>query len=133
MFYKNVIYLLPTVFLLLLFLFLIQQFLSLTVANVLVPVGGILCFWTFRREQRGRIEGTTEYNAIVVGAGFSGLCAGARFAQREVPFTIFEAASEVVIRGGRLQTHTLIGQQAQLSSSCPIRMLHLTNNNALIG
>ena len=38
------------------------------------------------------------------------------------------------VRGGRLlQTSTVIGQEVQLSISCPIRMLHLTNNNALIG
>ena len=37
-------------------------------------------------------------------------------------------------RGGRLlQTSLLIGQEVQLSSSCPIRMLDTTNNNALIG
>ena len=34
---------------------------------------------------------------------------------------------------GVLQTCTLIGQEAQLSSSCPIRASQQTNNNALIG
>ena len=34
------------------------------------------------------------------------------------------------IRAGRLlQTHILIGQEVQLSGSCPIRMSHQTNNN----
>ena len=34
--------------------------------------------------------------------------------------------------GGRLlQTHTLVGQEAQLSISCPIRVLYPNNNNTL--
>ena len=36
-------------------------------------------------------------------------------------------------RGGRLlQTYTLIGQEVQLGSSCPIRTCHVTYNTALI-
>ena len=32
-----------------------------------------------------------------------------------------------------LQTHTVIGEDLQLSSSRPIEIFHLTNSNALIG
>jgi len=48
-----------------------------------------------RRTKSGPVEGVRRYPAIVVGAGFSGLCAGARLLERGIPFTIFEAAAEV--------------------------------------
>jgi len=48
-----------------------------------------------RRSKGKRVEGIDRYNALVVGAGFSGLCVGAKLKKKGVPFTILEAASEV--------------------------------------
>ena len=36
-----------------------------------------------------------RYNVIVVGAGLSGLCMGAKLSEGGVPFTICEASTEV--------------------------------------
>ena len=47
------------------------------------------------RTKGKKVEGIERYNAIVVGAGFSGLCVGAKLKKKGVPFTILEAASEV--------------------------------------
>ena len=47
-----------------------------------------------------------RYNAIVVGAGFSGLCMGAKLSEGGVPFTIFEASTEV---GGTWHHNTYPG------------------------
>ena len=47
------------------------------------------------RTKGKKVEGIERYNAIVVGAGFSGLCVGAKLKKKGVPFTILEAAGEV--------------------------------------
>ena len=52
------------------------------------------------------IKNGDRYNVIVVGAGISGLIAGAKLKQHGLPFTILEAASEV---GGTWHYNTYPG------------------------
>merc|ERR1712212_1308118 len=51
--------------------------------------------YRLRRTKGKKVEGIERYNAIVVGAGFSGLCVGAKLKKKGVPFTILGAAGEV--------------------------------------
>ena len=66
--------------------------LSLPVGWVLVP-GSLGLTWWYRDHWRHshRVEHGDRYNVIIVGAGMSGLCTGARLKQAGVTFTIFEA------------------------------------------
>ena len=55
----------------------------------------------------------------------------------ELQYKLEERRAKVAVMTGRnvqtLQTSPLIGQEVQLSSSCPIKRLHLNSNIALIG
>ena len=82
-----------------LLLYLLQLGLGLPLGWLLLPGLALLRL----RLQRARHEVTVaeevreRYNVIVVGAGMSGLCAGARLAQARVPFTIFEAGKLLLL------------------------------------
>ena len=53
-----------------------------------------ILFRLFRTKGK-KVDGIERYNVLVVGAGFSGLCVGAKLKKKGVPFTILEAANEV--------------------------------------
>lgn len=83
---------------------------------VIYILSGLGIYWAVggMESKKGNIEGGERYNAVVVGAGFSGLCMGAKLAQRGVPFTIFEAASQV---GGTWHHNTYPGAACDVWTS----------------
>lgn len=74
---------------------LLSRLLSLPIVFFLFPLILAAIFYRLRRIKGKKVDGIEEYNALVVGAGFSGLCVGAKLKKKGVPFTILEAASEV--------------------------------------
>ena len=74
---------------------LLWRLISLPTTVFLLPIllAGIV--HRLRRSRDKKVDGIERYNALVVGAGFSGLCVGAKLKKKGVPFTILEAASEV--------------------------------------
>ena len=87
--------------------YLLYLLLSLPLAWFLLPGLALLTYsyhFTWRRPSL--INNGDRYNVIVVGAGISGLIAGAKLKQHGVPFTILEAAPEV---GGTWHHNTYPG------------------------
>ena len=74
---------------------LLSRLLSLPIVFFLFPLILAAILYRLRRTKGKKVDGIEEYNALVVGAGFSGLCVGAKLKKKGVPFTILEAASEV--------------------------------------
>ena len=75
---------------------LLSRLLSLPIIFFLFPL--LLAAFLHHRLLRTKgkkVDGIERYNALVVGAGFSGLCVGAKLKKKGVPFTILEAAGEV--------------------------------------
>ena len=74
---------------------LLWRLISLPFIFFLFPLLLAAIVYRLRRTKGKKVEGIEKYNAIVVGAGFSGLCIGAKLKKKGVPFTILEAAGEV--------------------------------------
>ena len=76
--------------------YLLYVLLSIPLGWVLVPALGVLALlYHHVLNNPSPVLNGDRYNVVVVGAGVSGLIAGARLKQQGVPFTILEAASEV--------------------------------------
>ena len=88
--------------------YLLYLALSAPLGLVLLPGLALLaCHHHYRgKHDDVLIEDPGRYNVIVVGAGVSGLIAGARLSQQGLPFTILEAATEV---GGTWHYNTYPG------------------------
>ena len=74
---------------------LLWTLLSVPIIVFLLPLLLAAVVYKLRGSTRPKVKGIERYNALVVGAGFSGLCVGAKLKKKGVPFTILEAASEV--------------------------------------
>jgi len=74
---------------------LLWRLISLPFIFFLFPLLLAAIVYRLGRTKGKKVEGIDKYNAIVVGAGFSGLCVGAKLKKKGVPFTILEAAGEV--------------------------------------
>ena len=73
------IYGFPVVLLLVAVPLLLSSILSLPLVVLLPPLLVLALWWTWGQGQGAtRLQGGQNFNAVVVGAGFSGLCAGAK-------------------------------------------------------
>ena len=74
---------------------LLWTLLSVPIIVLLLPLllAAVVC--KLRGSTGPKVKGIESYNALVVGAGFSGLCVGAKLKKKGVPFSILEAASDV--------------------------------------
>merc|ERR1712156_1049935 len=74
---------------------LLWTLLSMPIIVFLLPLLLAAVVYKLRGSTRPKVKGIESYNALVVGAGFSGLCVGAKLKKKGVPFSILEAASDV--------------------------------------
>ena len=76
--------------------YLLYVLLSIPLGWVLVPALALLALlYHYVLNNPSPVPNGDRYNVVVVGAGVSGLIAGARLKQQGVPFTILEAGGEV--------------------------------------
>merc|ERR1711915_26553 len=95
--------------------YILYLLLSTALGWYIIPVCTAFAAWyKYGRNQLTKIKNGERYNTIVVGAGFSGLCTGAKLLEAGIPFTIFEAASDV---GGTWHQNTYPGCACDVWSS----------------
>ena len=85
---------------------LLWTLLSVPIIVFLLPLLLAAVVYKLRHSTKPKTKGIESYNALVVGAGFSGLCVGAKLKKKGVPFSILEAASDV---GGTWQHNSYPG------------------------
>jgi len=87
--------------------YVLNCFLSIPLGWILLPACIYGHYW-YHNSWRvpKKIPRRDQYNVIVVGAGMSGLCAGAKLLQAGVPFTILESGHEI---GGTWHFNTYPG------------------------